>query len=101
MVIPPLRGPAGAAHRSNHAPATRGDREKENLMQYRYIYQRGDVRRATRWYSDEEQAREIMTRKVGHFHPLGRVAGDGNSAPDGSHACPRNGGLMALEVRPG
>ena len=68
--------------------------------EWRYGWQRNGRRFRTRWYDDEEAAREAMARRIGHFHPPGMAAGDGDGRRDGGHdGCPRNGGLLWLDVR--
>lgn len=66
---------------------------------FRYQFRHNGWVRQTMWHTTEETARECLSRFIGEFHRPGTVAGDGDRNPDGSHpGCPRNGGLLSLDV---
>jgi hypothetical protein len=72
-----------------------------NIMEkYRAEYRRqGDIIR-TRFYPDREQAQDALAKRIGHFHYLGRVSGDGFESSSGKcENAPRNGGLVSIESR--
>ena len=57
----------------------------------------GEVIR-TRFYPTKEEAQDALARRIGWFHHLGRVAGDGFVKGRCLNA-PRNGGLVSIEFR--
>jgi hypothetical protein len=68
-------------------------------MKYRASFRRqGDVIQ-TRFYPDRESAQDALAKRIGHFHYLGQVCGDGFEQSGKCEAAPRNGGLVSLEER--
>jgi hypothetical protein len=59
---------------------------------------RGEIIR-TRFYASAEEAQDALAKRIGHFHYLGRVCGDGHEAGRGCESAPRNGGLVSLEIK--
>jgi len=53
----------------------------------------------TRWYDTKEEAQDALAKRIGHFHYLGRVAGDTHEVGRGCESAPRNGGLVSIETK--
>ena len=73
----------------------------KNQYKFQYEYHRHDRGMKTRWYDDKDDALKRMEKRLGTMlHHVGRVAGDGDRALDGSHSgCPRANGLLSLNVK--
>lgn len=59
---------------------------------------KGEIIR-TRFYQTREEAQEALSKRIGHFHYLGRVCGDAHMPGRGCESAPRNGGLVSIEER--
>jgi hypothetical protein len=70
-------------------------------MRYRAEFRRNGSIVKTRFYSDREEAQDALMKRIGHFHYLGRVCGDGvwTDGPGYCTDAPRNGGLVSIEQR--
>jgi hypothetical protein len=67
--------------------------------QYRAEYRRNGQITRTRYYNDKLAAQDALMKRVGDFHYLGLIAGDGFSRGECNDA-PRNGGLVSISTRP-
>ena len=71
------------------------------MKKYQYEYRRNDRKIKTQWNIDKDVVLGRMEKRPGTLlHHTGKVAGDGDSAPDGSHpGCARANGLLSLNVK--
>ena len=54
----------------------------------------------TNWYSTAEEAQDKLMKRIGGFHYLGTVNGDGIwDGDDRCYAAPRNGGLVGIDEK--
>lgn len=68
-------------------------------MKYRASFQRQGDFIQTRFYPDRESAQDALAKRIGFFHYLGMVSGDGFEKSGKCEAAPRNGGLVSLEEK--
>lgn len=68
-------------------------------MKYRASFQKQGDHIQTRFYPDRESAQDALAKRIGSFHYLGRVSGDGFEQSGKCETAPRNGGLVSLEER--
>lgn len=76
------------------------DENKLNMIKYKAEYGSSNRNYKTRYYPTREQAQDALMKRVGRFHYLGKVNGDGRWK-DKSYcdAAPRNGGLVAIQEK--
>jgi hypothetical protein len=69
-------------------------------MKVQAQYRRNGATIKTRFYGTPEEAQDALAKRIGAFHYLGRIAGDGFRTDTlRCEDAPRNGGLVSLEYK--
>ena len=69
-------------------------------MKYKATYQNSNETYQTHWYNTPEEAQDKLMNRIGGFHYLGAIGGDGIwNGDDRCYAAPRNGGLVGIDEK--
>ena len=67
------------------------------MIKYKAEYGSSNKNYKTNYYSTKEEAQDALMKKIGGFHYLGKIGGDGQWDDESyCSSAPRNGGLVVL-----